>query len=112
MIVIEWLMKKPRNIREVKVKDKILGLAKERKLKQDETEIFYRSPEWLKLREMVIEEDGQVCAMCRKRILEKHDVTVDHIKPRSKYPELALVRNNLHILCRSCNSRKGNREYE
>ncbi len=32
---------------------------------------------------------------------------VDHIKPRSKYPDLALDINNLQILCESCNLGKG-----
>jgi 5-methylcytosine-specific restriction endonuclease McrA len=31
-------------------------------------------------------------------------LTVDHIKPRSKYPALALVLSNLRVLCRRCNS--------
>ena len=40
------------------------------------------------------------------------DITVDHIKPRSKYPELALEIENLRVLCRSCNSKKGGKEFE
>ena len=39
------------------------------------------------------------------------DVTVDHKKPRSKYPSLALKRDNLRVLCRVCNSRKGAGEW-
>ncbi len=33
---------------------------------------------------------------------------VDHIKPRRKYPELALSRSNLQVLCNLCNHGKGN----
>ena len=33
---------------------------------------------------------------------------VDHIKPRSKYPELALDPNNLQVLCKDCNLGKSN----
>jgi hypothetical protein len=36
---------------------------------------------------------------------------VDHVKPRSKYPELALDLDNLQILCAACNTRKGDRDY-
>jgi len=36
-------------------------------------------------------------------------LSVDHIKPISFYPELGEVFSNLQILCRSCNSKKGNR---
>ena len=35
-------------------------------------------------------------------------LNVDHIKPRKKYPELALDINNLQILCEECNHGKGN----
>ncbi|MFC6439812.1 HNH endonuclease [Bowmanella sp. JS7-9] len=28
---------------------------------------------------------------------------VDHVKPRAKFPELALDINNLQILCETCN---------
>jgi len=59
----------------------------------------------------VIQEDRHICKRCRKRVTEKKNLAVDHIKPRSKYPELALARENLQILCRRCNSAKGNREF-
>jgi 5-methylcytosine-specific restriction endonuclease McrA len=32
---------------------------------------------------------------------------IDHIKPLSKYPELAVTLSNLRLLCHSCNLRKG-----
>jgi len=32
---------------------------------------------------------------------------VDHIKPRSKYPDLALELKNLQVLCEDCNIGKG-----
>ncbi|MFQ6028109.1 MAG: HNH endonuclease [Dehalococcoidia bacterium] len=62
------------------------------------------------LRERVIREEGSKCAKCRRWIRDKIDITVDHILPRSRYPELALQGDNLCVLCRSCNSRKGNRD--
>ncbi len=33
---------------------------------------------------------------------------VDHIKPRSTYPHLVLVEDNLQALCQSCNKGKSN----
>ncbi|MCH7696168.1 MAG: HNH endonuclease [Proteobacteria bacterium] len=33
---------------------------------------------------------------------------MDHIKPVSKYPELARDLNNLQVLCEDCNVSKGN----
>ena len=82
-------------------------LAEERKKRLDETEQFYSSPEWNLLRNQVIREEGSVCHICGKRIQNKNDITVDHIRPRSKYPNLALDRQNLHVLCRRCNASKG-----
>ena len=35
-------------------------------------------------------------------------MNVDHIKPRKKFPELALVEDNLQVLCGACNHGKGN----
>ena len=64
---------------------------------------FYTSVEWRKLREEVLQDNTNICFICGN----KKDLTIDHIKPRSKYPKLALKINNLQILCRSCNSSKG-----
>ena len=36
------------------------------------------------------------------------ELHVDHIKPRSKHPELELDINNLQILCKDCNLGKSN----
>ena len=63
------------------------------------------TPEWRHLRRKVIGDQSIRCSMCGAA--EWNDVTVDHILPVSKYPELALTLNNLRVLCRSCNSRKG-----
>jgi len=35
---------------------------------------------------------------------------VDHIKPKSKYPDLAYDKTNLQVLCEECNIGKGARE--
>jgi len=35
-------------------------------------------------------------------------IHVDHIKPRSRYPELSLEIENLQVLCEDCNMGKSN----
>ena len=55
---------------------------------------------------------AKVCSECGLHIKNFLDVTVDHIQPRSKYPELALDIENLCVLCRRCNSQKGDRDSE
>lgn len=68
---------------------------------------FYYSPEWRALRYRVFKTYGRVCALCRTTEGQMH---VDHIKPRSLFPELALVFENLQVLCRDCNLGKSNRD--
>lgn len=82
-------------------------LARERQRKIDETNTFYASSEWRLVREQVIQDQGRVCQECGSRIITDYDLTVDHIKPRSKFPEFALDKSNLQVLCRRCNSAKG-----
>ena len=90
-----------------KVNARLEGLARERQRKIDEMNAFYTSSEWRLVREQVIQEQGRVCQECGSPIKDDFDLTVDHIKPRSKFPELALDKSNLQVLCRKCNSAKG-----
>ena len=61
---------------------------------------FYFSDKWLQLRYAVLKKYGRQCMLCLATNTEIH---VDHIKPRSKYPELELEMDNLQVLCRDCN---------
>lgn len=66
---------------------------------------FYDSKVWKELRYRVIRTYGRNCAACKSTQGQMH---VDHIKPRSKYPELALDFSNLQVLCAVCNVGKSN----
>ncbi len=92
---------------EKRVKNKTIELAEFRKQDIKEQRRFYSSAEWRIIREQVIKEQKHVCQKCGCRITSDYDLTVDHIKPRSKFPELALDKSNLQVLCRRCNSAKG-----
>lgn len=61
---------------------------------------FYDSREWHVLRYKVIKAHGRVCMACGSNEGAMH---VDHIKPRSRFPELALEFSNLQVLCKACN---------
>lgn len=71
---------------------------------------FYDSREWRTLRVRVLQKYGCKCMMCG-RSPQIHGVVihVDHIKPRSKHPELSLCFENLQVLCEDCNVGKSNR---
>lgn len=61
--------------------------------------------EWRQLKKTVLKIHGKNCLKCgsNKRI------SIDHIKPFSLYPDLALDINNLQPLCMKCNISKSNR---
>lgn len=95
--------------REPLVNNLLVQLAQERKMQIEETKMFYASPEWRLLRKKIISANENVCKNCGKKITEKSDITIDHILPRSKFPKNALEIQNMQVLCRSCNSSKGNK---
>lgn len=70
---------------------------------------FYNSGAWRKLRYPVLVANERkygrlTCELCKST---DGPFDVDHIKPRSKYPHLALDINNLQCLCADCNRSKG-----
>lgn len=68
---------------------------------------FYESRQWQELRYKAIRTWGRKCMLCGAENCELH---VDHIKPRSKFPDLSLSFDNLQILCRVCNFGKSNKD--
>jgi len=67
---------------------------------------FYRTSEWLKLRQYAFKMFGNKC-MCCGHIPSKIKTHVDHIKPVCRFPELRLMATNVQILCERCNLDKG-----
>lgn len=63
----------------------------------------YRAPIPIEVRAFVMERDGHRCVFCTAT----DDLTLDHIIPWSHGgPDTV---DNLRVLCRPCNSRRGNR---
>lgn len=69
---------------------------------------FLSSYEWRRLRMDVLVEHGARCQCCGQSAKDGIVIHVDHIKPRRLFPELALDRSNLQVLCEVCNHGKGN----
>lgn len=67
---------------------------------------FYQSTEWRKLRYKAFEKYGTICLDPHCNNQATH---VDHVKPRSLRPDLALDINNLQVLCEDCNRIKSNK---
>ncbi len=72
-------------------------------------EPFYLTEEWRALRYSVLRQSDGCCTLCgRSKPIHGVTLHVDHIKPRSRYPELELTRSNLQVLCEDCNLGKSN----
>ena len=65
-----------------------------------------RQAELRKIRPAVIERDGGRCQNCEKRVWGR-DATLDH-----KDPEGPAKLENVHLLCRACNTLKGRRTWD
>lgn len=68
---------------------------------------FYSSQKWRNLRVKALAKSNR-CAACGRGPNDGIVLHVDHILPRSIYPEYALKLGNLQILCEDCNMGKGN----
>ncbi len=69
---------------------------------------FYASWEWKAVRYEALKVHGHRCQCCgwRPGDTEAGRLVVDHIRPRRKYPALALDLRNLQVLCNDCNMGK------
>lgn len=70
--------------------------------KENESD-FYRTQQWRILRVEVLTESNRRCLLCGNSPDNGITLHVDHIKPRSLFPELALEKSNLQVLCEDCN---------
>lgn len=67
---------------------------------------FFFTSDWVILRESVMATYGKKCMRCGSF----KEIQADHIKPRSKYPDLTLSFDNMQVLCRRCNFAKGDHD--
>jgi 5-methylcytosine-specific restriction endonuclease McrA len=74
-------------------------------------ENFYLSDLWRALRYETIKKYGARCQACGATPKDGTRIHVDHIKPRSKFPELELERSNLQVLCEDCNLGKRHTDF-
>jgi 5-methylcytosine-specific restriction endonuclease McrA len=51
---------------------------------------------------------GNRCVVCGRSAKQGAVLNMDHIKPRARYPHLALDIRNLQPACSNCNTGKGN----
>jgi len=78
------------------------------KRKRKSSEEFYKSQSWRDLRYIALRNSEGACECCGAKAGDGVQIHVDHIKPRSKYPDLELDLENLQVLCDDCNIGKSN----
>lgn len=71
---------------------------------------FFTSQSWKRVRYAALKRSNGKCELCNRGKEDGVVLHVDHIKPKSKYPELALKLNNLQVLCGDCNFGKSNKD--
>ena len=81
---------------------------KEKPKAVEKTTNFYRSKAWRDLRYKALKHYEATCMCCGASKESGDKIHVDHILPRSLFPELALDFNNIQILCECCNVAKSN----
>lgn len=69
---------------------------------------FLHTFEWRTLRYQAIKKYGAKCMCCGASPATGATLNVDHIKPRARFPQLALDIENLQVLCHECNHGKSN----
>jgi 5-methylcytosine-specific restriction endonuclease McrA len=72
------------------------------------SDAFLSTFQWRKVRMEALKKYGPRCQCCGATPATGAVMNVDHIKPRKKWPSLALDVNNLQVLCHDCNHGKGN----
>jgi len=102
-----WLHKHERKLR-AKIKKKLRFLQKHKDVTDANSDSFLSSYEWRSVRMQALKRDGARCCCCGASPKDGVVMHVDHIKPRRKFPHLALDLDNLQVLCEVCNHGKGN----
>lgn len=67
---------------------------------------------WLKYRAEYLAklEEPYICYLCGDH-LKRSEITLDHIIPRSRRPDLRFEDSNIAVCCWRCNKRKGSQVY-
>ena len=100
-------------VKNIKPASKPHNRAKDKKAQkawQRKRHDFYDSSEWRELRYKALKQCGAACQCCGRPRGNGVVLHVDHIKPRSKFPHLELLLENLQVLCEDCNLGKSNKD--
>lgn len=71
-------------------------------IRNGDTSPFYNTKEWNELRERKRRKEHNECERCRKKGKHSQATACHHKKYLRTHPELALVEDNLELLCDDC----------
>lgn len=106
--ICEWRFLDKKETEELEKKAQREEWLKEEARRRDEKKTFYSSGPWRALRYKILTKYGPKCMLCGAEKSKDIHIHVDHIRPISKFPHLALVERNLQVLCVDCNMGKSN----
>lgn len=66
---------------------------------------FYKSKEWMELRQKALKRDNFECQMCKDAGRYHRAENVHHLKEVKTHPHLALTLSNLQCLCIKCHNK-------
>ena len=84
---------------------------KAKKRTKSSSKAFYSSKAWRDLRYKVLKHYEATCMCCGASKETGSQIHIDHILPRSKFPDIALDFNNMQCLCADCNIAKSNTDF-
>mgnify|MGYP000560004241 CR=1 FL=1 len=87
---------------------RLTGSLRGRKYSLVPADKFYASAKWKEVRYIALQQGGGKCCLCGAMARDGVSLHVDHIKPRSLFPEMGYELSNLQILCSDCNMGKSN----
>ena len=102
-----WLKKAAKRNRKAEAKRKPAQDHPTKINRKPDPDAFYLCIPWRELRYLALRNCGGKCQCCGASASDGVQLHVDHIKPRSLFPELALSLENLQVLCADCNIGKG-----
>ena len=74
-------------------------------IKSNQLMKFYKSKEWMSLRQKALKRDNNECQLCKADGKYHAAECVHHIKEVKLFPLLALTLSNLQSLCNKCHNK-------
>jgi 5-methylcytosine-specific restriction enzyme A len=75
-------------------------------VRNKERAAFYKSRQWTKLRQYILQRDHRLCQPCQRNSKITAGNIVDHIIPLEVDMALGLEPNNLQTICKPCHNKK------